>query len=613
MDDNVNDEGWTYKEEEIIDLFNVFDDLPKTAEAHRAVAILLKHGAYNETALDHVNMAIKMSTDADNTFLVDATLLSIQINLAMKSWKNARDMVTKMLESNITMPPNLLRQYLVARAQAEAGAENLDLAIQSFAEAEKAGEEEPIPGELLREEFDTIIDKDEPSAAVDAVKRWKPVERLAWMTWNYYDDSEFHYNFQRAAGRCGQQDFMTKVYQEVIDLLDRIDASAPIKCQLATAKWKVCGDIEVAKSVFNEVLDKPSTGKQYALTNENPEDILLWATSSMSSLNYEQFRYARDPTVKMALYLETKDLVHKPLAQSISVSSSGLTYHSLILSRMARKMVGSQEFYRHLNDAFANCYAALTDKVGWNDCDVLLTLGVVLWRMEGLEEDARIALSCTFADLKADDSEDKKAGGVDGKVNGVSGNKSDEKAVSSRNDGKTDGEEKSEENGEEDEDEDGEEEDDEEEEEEEEEDEDEHNGTKDGEGGDKTSNIDEGDLADVEYLCDGECKPCTTWNNWKDTASLMHLCLTCDKVMLCDACHTKRLSYNNGADSSHVGISYCGEDHEYIVGPIEGWGGIKDGMMRIKGREDVKFKDWLDDLKERRWKEAWDRFWLSED
>lgn len=93
----------------------------------------------------------------------------------------------------------------------------------------------------------------------------------------------------------------------------------------------------------------------------------------------------------------------------------------------------------------------------------------------------------------------------------------------------------------------------------------------------------------------------------------MYLCLTCDKVMLCDSCHAKRLSYNEGADISQLGFTYCAENHEYIMGPIEGWRGIKDGIMRIKGREDVKFRDWLDNLKERKWKEAWDRFWLAED
>ena len=67
-----------------------------------------------------------------------------------------------------------------------------------------------------------------------------------------------------------------------------------------------------------------------------------------------------------------------------------------------------------------------------------------------------------------------------------------------------------------------------------------------------------------------------------------------------------------------MGSVYCGTNHQLISGPIPGWKGIKDGIMTIEGQngEDtirVKFRDWLDELKNVKWRQAWVRFWLKED
>jgi hypothetical protein len=62
--------------------------------------------------------------------------------------------------------------------------------------------------------------------------------------------------------------------------------------------------------------------------------------------------------------------------------------------------------------------------------------------------------------------------------------------------------------------------------------------------------------------------------------------------------------------------TYCGKNHRYIKGPIKGWKGVKDGVMRIErddgSLEETEVRDWLKDLHEKRWGEAWDKFWLSQ-
>jgi hypothetical protein len=56
---------------------------------------------------------------------------------------------------------------------------------------------------------------------------------------------------------------------------------------------------------------------------------------------------------------------------------------------------------------------------------------------------------------------------------------------------------------------------------------------------------------------------------------------------------------------------YCGQDHTYIKAPVEGWKGVKNGVMRI-ANEKIPFKDWLQALKEERWPSAWESFWKNE-
>lgn len=69
-------------------------------------------------------------------------------------------------------------------------------------------------------------------------------------------------------------------------------------------------------------------------------------------------------------------------------------------------------------------------------------------------------------------------------------------------------------------------------------------------------------------------------------------------MSLCEACHAKRLTQISGQPSSHW-QTYCGPNHEYIKGPINGWSGVKEEVMTI-GEIKVKFSDWLKDV-EKRW------------
>jgi hypothetical protein len=68
-----------------------------------------------------------------------------------------------------------------------------------------------------------------------------------------------------------------------------------------------------------------------------------------------------------------------------------------------------------------------------------------------------------------------------------------------------------------------------------------------------------------------------------------HTCPICAACGLCQECYDKRQEINAG-DTAASWTSFCGQDHEYLKGPIEGWKGVKDGMIRISGEEPVAFK-----------------------
>lgn len=97
------------------------------------------------------------------------------------------------------------------------------------------------------------------------------------------------------------------------------------------------------------------------------------------------------------------------------------------------------------------------------------------------------------------------------------------------------------------------------------------------------------DLADVAVICDGKDHG---WNCWNKP---MYLCIDCIDSCLCEVCHGLRLEWNvsdGGTSPSEKRRLFCGKDHQYIKGPVEGWDGIKDGYMRI-GEEKIKFEDWF--------------------
>ena len=110
------------------------------------------------------------------------------------------------------------------------------------------------------------------------------------------------------------------------------------------------------------------------------------------------------------------------------------------------------------------------------------------------------------------------------------------------------------------------------------------------------------DVAEWDVACDG-CD--AGMEGWSEP---FYLCLICPNTDLCVACHEKRLAQDN----LNSWKRFCEPDHRYIKGPMKGWRGIKDGVIRIEGDDPFTVKDWIKGLRDERWPKAWERYWLKQ-
>jgi tetratricopeptide (TPR) repeat protein len=121
--------------------------------------------------------------------------------------------------------------------------------------------------------------------------------------------------------------------------------------------------------------------------------------------------------------------------------------------------------------------------------------------------------------------------------------------------------------------------------------------------------------------CDGKCgRTLKTW------AEPWYICVHCDDTDLCTSCLNTRRAMNRG-EPCPSWEPWCGQNHAYIRGPVQGWRGIRAGVMRIikdvdygiaevtavEAIEDIPFKQWLEDLEMIKLPRAWKRFWEGED
>lgn len=390
---------------------------------------------------------------------------------------------------------------------------------------------------------------------------------------------KYTHEIHSAAKATGEIEYVLEQYREAVPPgydIQRNEISLLIKW--ARFCRDVVGTVEAtpeAKALLKRAIDAKRSARFVAEASFRLSDILL-----------EEFRRSTQPKEKVATYVEMRDLVGR-VSESMGAEFDPSQSQTVIpLAHMARKM-DAVEFQRGLERTFEGCVAALTDQAGWNDRLGMRVLARVL-ALVGLGREAQIAATCQIYVL------DKE---IHRRENGWMRNSDDDSAGGSENSEGDDTEEEVRdvpaecpfapasssvsENGEE----------------------------KSEAGGEGVSGgfVVDGDLGYSynDFTCEGCNDAILEWSTGP-----VYLCYYCAETHLCRKCFDERAERIAGKPSDDWQV-LCPEGHKHIRIPVEGWKGLRDGVFRI-GDTETPFREWLVEVKEKRWPEAWERFWTEE-
>ncbi|KAH8725755.1 hypothetical protein GQ44DRAFT_759148 [Phaeosphaeriaceae sp. PMI808] len=474
--------------------------------------------------------------------------------------------------------------------------------------------------------FDTIViiwdEMRDEAGLMEAMKSWNDKERLCWLDYNLqsWRDMEAIQRMYRAAKTTGETDIVLEWLQKHRKTLPPHSLAAfNAESALADFYDKVLGDVDKAKDALRSTLQvqpkvAPGAWEEYTMHEQ-----VSGARQDLAGIIFAQFLASDEPTRKEQLMDEMKTI---PGTRGGDFRESHI---GMLMANMLRIMGPTREYQTYMNQIFDTCIAGLEDSDIWNDNSSLRLLAKLLSSLEGLERDARIAISAQFSVLdksiydtalmiksSSDDEHVGTASNAEGSDNETT--KTTAEGESPKDLNRTDSTRNSIE------------------------------GT-----GDSTADVSnipgqkdeakaeniandetatikpvnstqveaketqaaepslpEEDLACWPIFCNGDCD--TSISKWSEP---LYLCLICPDTDLCATCHAKRLDSETG-EGHNSWKHFCAPNHCYIKGAMKGWQGIKDGIIRIDGEDPLAVTDWIKGLKEERWPKAWKRYWLKQ-
>jgi hypothetical protein len=482
------------------------------------------------------------------------------------------------------------------KAQVLSNMEKREDALLAFDEARRLSSDQPLAGWVL-DDITLLFQEDneaEASRLMEVLKSWNEKERNSWFTYCFdkWVDEDAVTRMQRAAKSTKETDL----------LLDWLSALARtpsmqslilfnLRCAIAYIYYPMLGDIEKGKALRNEILAmKPKSDPAFEDTmNETKTSHRM----QLADILFCEFQMSADPTEKEEI-METLRVLPSAHGDNYDERESHV---GMLRANMFRIMGPAKEYEKHMNELLTSCIRGLEDSVSWNDSSSLRLLSKVLASLDGLEKDARIAISSQFSildraiheqDAESERSESLSESGV---------HEGDREQESTKNNEPVTGSEDSL-----------------------------HAPLADSiheatdnslsEEVEKEQNsivtaevpepakVDE-DVTGWGIFCDGRCG--VTIKSWTQP---FYYCLVCPSCDLCEDCHSKRLKQTAG-EIKKPWLSFCGANHRYVKGPMKDWKGIKNGVIRI-GDEEIAVKDWLRGLKEERWQNAWKAFWTRQ-
>jgi hypothetical protein len=81
--------------------------------------------------------------------------------------------------------------------------------------------------------------------------------------------------------------------------------------------------------------------------------------------------------------------------------------------------------------------------------------------------------------------------------------------------------------------------------------------------------------------------------------------------MICEECQAEYDAIQRG-EKTFKGRYFWGIGHDKLKLPIEGWKGVKDGVLRIEGEEPIAVDAFLEKLQTEVCRDAWERLWAGD-
>jgi len=509
-------------------------------------------------------------------------------------------------------------EILLEKASAYSAIGQVDEALHAYNGARRLQGEKPLAGTIL-DDITQLFQNDDDTdrrRLMEILKSWSEKERNSFFTYNFED-----YVFERTVKRMQKAALLCNETDLLIGWLTSLaNTVSPQSLQLfnmrgaiADIYYPMLGDIENGKTLRQELLALPT--KPNLAYEDSMNEAKTRHRMDLADILLCEFQVTADPTKKEAIMNTLRDL---PSAHENDENIKNIreSHVDMLRANMLRIMGPAKEYESSMKELFKKCVAGLEDSISWNDSSSLRLLAKVLASLDSLEADARIAISAQFSildlaihgrDLEPEQSEtpsnesDNEAGAGQEPVKEESESLNESGIV--RNDSPTDEahdiEDKNlpEESIEEKQD---------------------PTELREPEGT-KTESDEEtdSDKLDEDVFpagglgCDGPCE--TSITSWTQP---IYYCLICPNCDLCEDCHSKRVQQTKGVEpteekTEEPWLSFCGANHRYIKGPMKGWKGVKDSIIRY-GKTEITVTEWLRGLKEERWPNAWKIFWTRQ-
>jgi len=401
---------------EILLVAEHFADIEKDPKAYLAISLVLYSDEHYKAALKQSTRCLDLRTeDKEMSFraLVHHATDLCELEEYAKSYehiKEALNLRPDSGESPTQASMTTAQEALLLRGQCEFQLDMTDAALASYEEARLRVPSRVMSGKHLRVVTDALYDSERYDGLLPVLEKWSFMERLTTMCYEY-DYSDVTWNVLDAAARTHQVERLVKVYQEIIEFLDKHNAAAPFQLELAHIHAKALGDTDAAKNILYDMLNTTvPPPSNYLYTNADSTYISLISQERLLDILFDDFRAAKDPHTKLAMLQEAHAIPDLPLARALPMSESDGIERQIPLALMTRKVGSLLEYQNIMETTFRRCTAALSDSVGWNDMINLAALARVLACMPGLERESRIALSAMFSRLDPaikDDEDDE--------------------------------------------------------------------------------------------------------------------------------------------------------------------------------------------------------------